>query len=61
MLVCKYVDENGLAAILVAKRSAGVTPKDPDRRRYLGQMSPEVSNRVSVDPQRGLMSSNYFF
>ena len=27
MLVCKYVDENGLAAMLAAKRSAGVTPE----------------------------------
>ena len=27
MLVCKYVDENGSAAMLAAKRSAGVTPE----------------------------------
>ena len=27
MLVHKYVDQNGLAAILAAKRSAGVAPE----------------------------------
>ena len=27
MDVCKYVDENGSAVMLAAKRSAGVTPK----------------------------------
>ena len=27
MLVCKYVDENSLAAMLAANRSAGVAPE----------------------------------
>ena len=27
MLVCNYVDENGSAAMLAAKRSAGVKPE----------------------------------
>ena len=27
MFICKYVDENGSAAMLAARRSAGVTPK----------------------------------
>ena len=42
----KYVDENGTAAMLVAKRSAGVAPG--------------VILGVSVAPQKMMSSKNYF-
>ena len=28
MLVCKYMNQNGLAAMLITKRSAGIAPED---------------------------------
>ena len=74
----RYMGQNDLAAMLAARRSAGVTPeinlKEPvtympppsmnkaahsgcetERRHYQ-----ESKTGVSVAPQKGLMSSNFF-
>ena len=64
MPVCKYVDWNGSAVILVARRSAGVAPEVNLRNSFCAghetckwqstlvlipvQTSPEIQNRVSV-------------
>ena len=77
MLVCKYMDENGSAAMLAAKRSAGVTPEVNLKILFTqamkhacegshpgfetqGRHHQKSKTGISVAPQKGLMSSNFF-
>ena len=73
MLVCKYMDENGLVAMLATKRSAGVAPEvnlrislcagdKAHKRNHTGFETQGICHEkskigVSVAPQKGLMSS----
>ena len=63
-----YVEENGLATMLAAKRSAGVAPEvnlgecvtdmpPPSANK----MSTEVQNRGISGPTKRFMSSKFFF
>ena len=45
MPACRYVEENGLAAMLAANRSAGVTP-EVNLREYVTRMPPPSANNV---------------
>ena len=61
--ICRFVDQNGSAAMLTSIESTGVTPEVNLRitqvRKYAktSQTSPEVQNRGLSGPQKGLMSS----
>ena len=50
MLICKYVDENGSAAMLAAKRLAGVAP-EVNLGEHTSHMSLQSANKAahSVD------------
>ena len=75
----RYVEENGSAAILAAKRSAGVA-SEVNLREHITHMPPPSVNKaahsgfqihrrhqqkyktgISVAPQKGLISSKFFF
>ena len=71
----RYLEEIGSAAMLAAKRSAGVTP-EVNLREHITCIPPTTANNtahsgfetqrrhhkgVSVAPQKGLMSSKIFF
>ena len=45
MPVCRYVEENSLAALLAAKRSAGVAP-EVNVREHVAHMSPPSMNKA---------------
>ena len=47
MLVCKYVDENGSAAMLATKRSAGVTP-EVNLREHILHIPPPSENKAAT-------------
>ena len=73
-MICKYIDQKGLAAMLTCIQSTGVAPKLNVRiaqaikhasKRSIPALKPrvnivEVQNRVSVTPQIGLVSSKLF-
>ena len=63
MLVRKYVDENGLAAMLAAKRSVGVTP-EVNLREHTSCMPLQCVNKAShsgfESPQSGHVSTKIF-
>ena len=63
MPVCRYVEENSLAALLAAKRSAGVAPEVNVREHGFGtrrRRHQKSQTGVSVAPQKGLMSYKKF-
>ena len=49
MLVCKYVDENSSAAMLVAKRSADVTPEVNLKEHTSHMPLPSVNKAAHYD------------
>ena len=67
----RYVEENGSDARLAARRLAGVTPEVNIREHVTFMPQPsankaaqgtqEVQNRGISGPQKGHMSSNFFF
>ena len=48
MLVCKYVNQNGLAVMLTTKRSASVTPEVNLRRILLCASTKHTSERSTL-------------
>ena len=52
------LEENGSAATLVAKRSAGATPEVNLRECVTCTLPPSMNKDISR-PQKGLMSSNF--
>ena len=57
MLVCKYVDENSSAAMLAAKRSAGVIP-EVNLREHTSYTSPLHVNKAAHSGQNSSISGH---
>ena len=53
------LEENGSAATLVAKRSAGATPEVNLRECVTCTLPPSMNKDISGPPKKGLMSSNF--